>query len=273
MSVDKPIVAVLGCGKLGESLVQGWLEAGLLEAAQVRPTVKSLRRSAELSKRLQVDVGRDNAAAVDGAQVVIIATKPQVVDEVLDSVAEAIRPGTLVISVAAGIGIARIEGRLAEGVGVIRAMPNTPCLLRVGMTVLAPGGHTSEDQIDQARWLFEALGRTTVLDEKHMDAVTALSASGPAFMYVVIEALAEGGVKVGLPRDVATELAAQMAYGSAHMVLHTGSHPALLKDMVTTPAGCTIDGIMQLEEGGLRVTLIKTIVQTTKRASELAGDK
>lgn len=267
----RPTVAVIGCGKLGESLVMGWIESGLLRRDEVRATVRSARRAEALGPRLGIAVGTDNASAASGADVVVIATKPQGVDDVLDSLRETVKPGALVISVAAGVSISRLEARLRPGVSVIRAMPNTPCLLRVGMTVLSPGAHASKPHTDLAQALFTALGRTLVLDEKHMDAVTALSASGPAFIYIIIEALAEGGVKVGLPRDVATELASQMVYGSAHMVLTTGSHPALLKDMVTTPAGCTVDGILELEEGGLRVTLIKAIVQTTRRASELAN--
>jgi pyrroline-5-carboxylate reductase len=137
------------------------------------------------------------------------------------------------------------------------------------MTALCKGVYAGEVQLKEAQRMFDSVGRTLILDEKHMDAVTGLSASGPAFMYIVIESLAEAGVKVGLPRSVATELAAQMTLGSAKMVLETREHPAMLKDIVTTPAGCTIDGILELEEGKLRVTLIKAVVKATQRASEL----
>jgi pyrroline-5-carboxylate reductase len=139
------------------------------------------------------------------------------------------------------------------------------------MTALAPGTHATTDHMAQARKMFDAIGATLILDEKHMDAVTGLSASGPAFVYIIIESFAEGGVKVGLPRDVATQLAAQMVLGAAGMVIKTGEHPAKLKDLVTTPAGCTMDGILELEEGGLRVTLIKAIVRATQRAKELVN--
>ena len=267
---EMPRVVVVGCGKLGETLVMGWLEAGLLDRDHVGASVKTPHRAREVGHRLGLSVSTRSDTLVADADVVVLATKPQVVGEVLAEVGLLLRPGTLLISVAAGVPLARIVAEVTPGVSVIRAMPNTPCLIRTGMTVLAPGRGTSADHTELATRLFQALGRVRVLDEKHMDAVTALSASGPAFVYMVIESLAEGGVKVGLPRDVATELAAQMVLGSAKMVLETGSHPALLKDMVTTPAGCTVDGILELEEGGLRVTLIKAIAATTRRAGELA---
>ena len=160
-----------------------------------------------------------------------------------------------------------------DQVPVVRAMPNTPAAVHCGMTAICGGTHASPHHLEVARTMFDAVGRTIVLDEKHMDAVTGLSASGPAFAYIILESLAEGGVKVGLPRDVATLLAAQMMKGAASVVLETGDHPALLKDAVTTPAGCTIDGILELEEGKLRVTLIKAVVKATSRAGELLFEK
>ena len=150
-------------------------------------------------------------------------------------------------------------------------MPNTPAKLGAGITAICRGSFVTDAQLATAERIFATVGRTVIVDEKHMDAVTGLSGSGPAFLYIIIEALAEAGVNVGLPRDIATELAAQTAYGAARMVLETGSHPALLKDEVTTPAGCTVEGILELEEGGLRVTLIKAVKRATERARELAG--
>jgi len=176
----------------------------------------------------------------------------------------------LVISVAASVPSRLIEQTLNADIPVIRAMPNTPCLLSCGMTALAPGAHATAKHLEMATAMFNMVGRTVVVDEKHMDAVTGLSASGPAYIYIIIESLAEAGVKVGLPRDVATLLAAQTTMGAARVVLETGDHPALLKDSVTTPAGCTVDGLMELEEGKLRVTLIKAVVKATQRAKELA---
>ena len=165
-----------------------------------------------------------------------------------------------------------IESGLAKPVPVVRVMPNTPCLVREGMTAIAAGRHARKEHLELVEALFRPLGRTRVLDEKHMDAVTGLSASGPAFMYVVLEALAEGGLKVGLPRETATELIAQTMLDAAKLALETREHPAKLKDAVTTPAGCTIDGLLELEEGGLRVALIKAVVRATRRAAELQND-
>jgi pyrroline-5-carboxylate reductase len=156
---------------------------------------------------------------------------------------------------------------------VIRAMPNTPSAVGCGMTGICGGSHATAAHLKTARLMFDTVGRTVVVDEKNMDAVTGLSASGPAYAYIILESLAEAGVKVGLPRDVATLLAAQTMKGAASVVLETGDHPALLKDAVTTPAGCTIDGIMELEEGKLRVTLIKAVVKATHRAGELLFEK
>jgi pyrroline-5-carboxylate reductase len=169
--------------------------------------------------------------------------------------------------------MASIEKALGEDVPVVRAMPNTPCAVGAGMTVLCRGRSAGPSDLALASRLFDTVGRTLVLDEKHMDAVTGLSASGPAFIYVILESLAEAGVKMGLPRDVATLLAAQTTLGAAKQVLETGSHPALLKDEVTTPAGCTIDGLLELEEGKLRVTLIKAVVKAAQRARELYPGK
>jgi len=196
-----------------------------------------------------------------------------VVGDVLKEIAPKVGAKTLVISVAASVPTSYIEQRLGGKVAVVRAMPNTPSTVGCGMTGICRGAHAGAEHLEIAQALFNAVGRTVVVDEKNMDAVTGLSASGPAFAYIILESLAEAGVKVGLPRDVATLLAAQTMKGAASVVLETGDHPALLKDAVTTPAGCTIDGIMELEEGKLRVTLIKAVVKATSRAGELLFDK
>ncbi|HLH10172.1 MAG TPA: pyrroline-5-carboxylate reductase [Terriglobales bacterium] len=262
-------LAVLGAGKMGGILVQGFLKHKLATANAIWATLSHAEKVAKRSADLGVRLGTDNREAVRHADVVLVCVKPQTVGEVLDEVKQEMTPEKLVISIAASVPTSFIEARLPARVPVIRAMPNTPSILGAGITGLAAGQSVKPAQMEVARRLFETVGRTVVVDEKHMDAVTALSASGPAYIYIILESLAEAGVKVGLPRDLATLLAAQTTLGAARMVLETGDHPALLKDAVTTPAGCTIDGIMELEEGKLRVTLIKAVVKATQRAKEL----
>lgn len=262
-------LAVLGAGKLGEILIKGLLEAGVIDVANVRVTAGHQERLDAMRERFGVAGTLSNKVAAATADVIILAVKPQTVPIVVAEIGDSLRPSQLLISVAASVSTAFIEKHLAAPVPVIRAMPNTPCLLNKGMTGIAPGKNASAEHLALAKFIFDSVGRSIVVDEKHMDAITGLSASGPAFIYIVIESLAEAGVKVGLPRDIATELAAQTVVGAGSMVLQTGEHPAKLKDTVTTPAGCTIDGILELEEGGLRVTLIKAVVKATQRAKEL----
>jgi pyrroline-5-carboxylate reductase len=272
-------LTVLGAGKLGGILLRAYLKEGLFSANRVTATVRHAERAAALTNQLGVPVSTDNRKAVKGADIILMTVKPQTVAEVLREIALEINAQTLVVSVAASVPTSYLEQQLAASCGeldevpVVRAMPNTPAAIGCGMTAICAGAHAGRDHLEIARSMFDAVGRTVVLDEKHMDAVTGLSASGPAFAYIILESLAEAGVKVGLPRDVATLLAAQMMKGAASVVLETGDHPALLKDAVTTPAGCTIDGILELEEGKLRVTLIKAVVKATSRAGELLFEK
>lgn len=263
-------VAVLGAGKMGSILLQALLREGLLSRETTRATVAHPDRARAMQEKLQVAVLTSNAEAVRKADIIFLCVKPQVVQEVVEEIRDQITPAQLLISVAASVATSQIEAALGKPVPVVRAMPNTPCFLGAGMTGLCKGRYATAEHVQLASALFDVVGRTVTVDEKHMDAVTGLSASGPAFIYIILESLAEAGVKVGLPRDVATLLAAQTTMGAAKVVLETGDHPALLKDAVTTPAGCTIDGILELEEGKLRVTLIKAVVKATQRAKELA---
>jgi len=266
----KKKVAILGSGKLGTILLQSLLHDGLLKAGQTWVTVAHPERARMLKDKFKVHTGTDNREAVRGADIVFLCVKPQVVADVVQEIREEVTHDQLLISVAASVPTDMIERGLEKEVAVVRAMPNTPCVLGAGMTALCKGKFAQKHHLDTATKFFDAVGRTVAVDEKHMDAVTGLSASGPAYIYIILESLAEAGVKVGLPRDIATLLAAQTTLGAARVVLETGDHPALLKDAVTTPAGCTIDGIMELEEGKLRVTLIKAVVKAVQRAKELA---
>jgi pyrroline-5-carboxylate reductase len=264
-------VAVLGSGKMGGILLQAFLKNNLVSADHIFATVQHPDRAQALSVQFGVDVTTDNLAAAQKADVILLGVKPTQVPAVVEQIKPALSSNKLLLSFAASVTTRSIEDAAGQELGVIRAMPNTPAMLAAGVTALCPGRFTSPEQMVLAQKIFQTVGRTVVVDEKHMDAVTGLSGSGPAFLYIIIEALAEAGVNVGLPRDIATLLAAQTTLGSARMVLETGYHPALLKDAVTTPAGCTVDGILELEEGGLRVTLIKAVKRATQRAKELAA--
>ena len=266
-------VAVLGAGKMGGILLQGFLKNNLLGADQVVATVQHEDRAMALSAQFGMTVTTDNLGAAGWADVILLGVKPIQVPALIAEIRPALTPAKVVLSFAASVTTASIEQAAGCDLPVIRAMPNTPAMISAGVTALCAGRFPSAQQMAVAQRIFSTVGRTVVVDEKHMDAVTGLSGSGPAFLYIVIEALAEAGVNVGLPRDVATLLAAQTTLGSARMVLETGYHPALLKDQVTTPAGCTVDGILELEEGGLRVTLIKAVKRATARAKELAWEK
>ena len=269
-SANKMRVAVLGAGKIGSILLQGFIKHGLVLQASAAATVQHPEHARALSRELNLPVTTDNVAAARQADVILIAVKPLVVAEVAAEIRAVLNPHKLVISVAASVPTSSIEKIFNAEIPVVRAMPNTPSIVGEGMTALCRGRYAGARHTETACRLFQSVGKTVVVDEKHMDAVTGLSASGPAFLYIILESLAEAGVKVGLPRETATLLAAQTALGAAKVVLETGHHPALLKDAVTTPAGCTIDGILELEEGKLRVTLIKAVVKATLRARELA---
>lgn len=264
-------IAVLGAGTLGQTLIRGLLDRRIVSARDVTATTRHDATAAAVRKAFGVRASTDNVAAIRGARTVLVAVKPQAAEELLRKIGPAFGREQCVISTVAAVTTGAMESWLGGKPAVVRTMPNTPCRIGEGMTGIAPGRHASREHVARAEAIFGALGRVAVVDEKHMNAVTGLSASGPAFMYVVLESLAEGGVKVGLPRELATELAAQTMAGAARMVLETREHPALLKDAVTTPAGCTIDGLMTLEEGGLRVTLLKAVVEATRRAGELVS--
>lgn len=264
-------VAVIGLGKIGSLLTGAMIRSGAAQAKNVCGTTAHAASAQRAAQELGIRTLADNAAAAKGRDLVILAVKPQSMGKVLDELAGVLAPRQVVLSLAAATTLKFIEGRLRSKTPVLRAMPNLPCLVGQGMTVVCPGRFARPSHLGMAQAIFAAVGRVETIDnEELMDAVTALSGSGPAYGYIIIESLAEGGVKAGLPRLLATTLAAQTMLGAAAMVLQTGEHPAKLKDMVTTPAGTTVDGIMALEDGGLRVALIKAIDAATAKARELS---
>ncbi|MHB8303680.1 MAG: pyrroline-5-carboxylate reductase [Acidobacteriaceae bacterium] len=264
-------VALLGAGKMGGILLQAFLKNSLFLPENICATVQHAARCESLAEQWGVSVTTDNLEAARQSDLVLLGVKPQTVPEVLEQIRPALTAKKMIVSFAASVKTNAIEQAAGVDLAVVRAMPNTPSLVGCGATGLCRGKFVSPEQLALAERIFNSVGRTVTVEEKHMDAVTGLSASGPAYIYIILESLAEAGVKVGLPRDVATLLAGQTVLGAATMMLETGSHPALLKDAVTTPAGCTIDGILELEEGGLRVTLIKAVMRAAQRAKELAS--
>lgn len=264
-------LGVIGVGKLGEALISGLLKQGALSTADISGSVAHEASIERVNKKVGINVSLDNRRVAKESDLLILAVKPQNMHSVLTEIEDVLRPDQLVISVAASVTTSYVEKRLTKEIPVIRAMPNTPAINNAGMTGLCGGKHAKQEHLQMADTIFKCVGEAVFVDESLMDGVTALSASGPAYLYVIIESLAEAGVKLGIPRDTSTFLAAQTMYGAAKMVLESKAHPALLKDMVTTPAGCTIDGLMELEEGKLRVTLIKAVVKAAERARELVN--
>jgi pyrroline-5-carboxylate reductase len=262
-------LAVLGAGKMGGILIEAFVKQGIVSAKDISATVQRTGVDRKTLGGLPITLGTDNRAAVRDADVILLCVKPHFIGQVVEQIKPDLSAEKLLISVAAAVPTEYIERRAGANIPVIRAMPNTPAMVGAGITALAKGKFATQKDVDTARKLFDAVGTTVVADEKNMDAITGLSGSGPAYIYIILESLAEGGVKMGLPRDLATKLAAQTALGAAKMVLETGQHPAILKDMVTTPAGCTVAGIFELEEGGVRVALINAVVKAAKRAKEL----
>jgi pyrroline-5-carboxylate reductase len=262
----------LGAGNMAGAIIDGLLSAKVLPPARVVASDAKRERLEHLHQLRGIRTTGDNCALVRECDVVVLAVKPQAIDKVLTEVGGLVRGDQLVVSVAAGVPIEAIEGRLPAGSHVVRAMPNTPATVLAGATAVASGAHASDGDLRIARELFEAVGRVVTLDESLLDAVTGLSGSGPAYIMLIIEALADGGVKVGLHRDTALLLAAQTVFGSAKLLLETGEHPGRLKDMVTSPGGTAIAGLHTLESGGLRTTLIDAVEVATKRAGELGAD-
>ncbi len=263
--------AFLGAGNMAGAIMRGLLRAGLPNT-QLTATVRRDDHGNDLKKEFGVTVTRDNVAAAKAAEVIVLAVKPQALDKLLTAIAPAIDSSKLIISVAAGVPLAAIERRLGAGARIIRAMPNTPSLVGAGATALAAGDHATPEDLKLATAIFDSVGLTTVVDEYLLDAVTGLSGSGPAYIFLIIDALSDAGVKVGLSRHQALKLAAQTVLGSAKLLLETNAHPGTLKDQVTSPGGTAIAGLHTLEAGGLRTTLIDAVEAATNRARALGEE-
>ncbi|MDE2510460.1 MAG: pyrroline-5-carboxylate reductase [Elusimicrobia bacterium] len=263
-------IAVVGAGHMAGAMIGGMVRSKLVPAKGIVATRRSHDALAELQKKWGVRTTTDNAKAVAEADIIILAVKPQMAKKVLEELAGTIRKGQLVISVMAGIPTSAINKALRVDCPVVRAMPNTPCLVDAGATAIAAGARASDKDLAKAEAVFRSVGLVARLPESALDAVTGLSGSGPVYLYMVIEAMTDGGVKMGIPRAVAAKLAAQTVYGAAKLVLESGKHPAILKDEVTTPGGTAISAIHVLESKGLRSLLIDGIEAATRRSQELA---
>jgi pyrroline-5-carboxylate reductase len=264
-----PRIGFLGAGKMATALGRGWLAAGLASADRMRASDPVAGARETFSAETGIRAGADNRDVVAASDLLVLAVKPQAMKGLLAEIAPAVTARHFVVSIAAGITLRQLADGLGEGRRLARVMPNTPCLVAASASGYAMGGSATAEDAALLDRLLNAVGRAFRLPESLLDAVTGLSGSGPAFVYVMIEALSDGGVRVGLPRDVATVLAAQTVFGAAKMVLDTGAHTGVLKDMVTSPGGTTIAGLHALERSGIRAALMDAVEAATTRAAEL----
>ena len=264
----KKSIGFVGAGNMAEAMIRGLLRGKVFAPGQVTASAPREDRRRELAEKYAIHVTQENREAATQS-IVVLSVKPQILSRVLDEISDSIRAESLVISIAAGVPVAAIQAKLRTGTRVVRAMPNTPALVDAGATAIAGGEHAQESDLDDAKRIFDAVGITVILDESLLDAVTGLSGSGPAYVFLILEALSDAGVKVGLSRRTSQLLAAQTLLGSAKMLLETNEHPGKLKDMVTSPGGTAITGLHTLEHGGVRTTLMNAVEAATRRSREL----
>src|SRR5438552_7248618 len=264
-------IGFVGGGNMAEAMIRGLLRGKVFAPENVIVSGPRDERMRELSGTYAIRGTLDNREAAK-ARIVVLSVKPQILSRVLDEISDAIDPEALVISIAAGVPVEAIQSRLASGTRVVRGMPNTPALVDAAATAIAGGEHARESDLEDARRIFDAIGITVILDESQLDAVTGLSGSGPAYVFLILEALSDAGVKVGLSRRTAQLLAAHTLLRSAKLLLETNEHPGRLKDMVTSPGGTAITGLHTLEHGGVRTTLMNAVEAATQRSRELGAD-
>jgi pyrroline-5-carboxylate reductase len=265
----KEKIGVVGAGKIGAAIVRGVIRAGLVTKDQVMASDVSDPLRGAIAKQLDVKVTPDNGALCDFAEIVILAVKPQIVDPVAKEISKKLGKTKLLVSVAAGVPIARIEANLEKGARVVRVMPNIPCVVGAGAAGFAGGTNSTAADLEKVGAILNSFGVGMPVEEKYLDAVTGLSGSGPAYVFLFMEALADGGVQVGLARDVALKLAMQTVYGAAKMALEGSKHLGELKDEVTSPGGTTIAGLYAMEQKGFHATVMDAVVNATRRSQEL----
>ncbi|MHC1563851.1 MAG: pyrroline-5-carboxylate reductase [Candidatus Hecatellaceae archaeon] len=263
-------IGVIGAGKIGEALISGLLKSGVAAPENLHASDIARQRCDYIAETYGVTCTTDNRKVAEASDVIIVSVQPRDIGRVLEEVGSLLTAEKLLVSTAAGVSVSYILKSLKRSdIQVVRIMPNITVLVREGIIAVAPAGNVTRENLEAVKEIFGSVGKVVVVEERHMDAITGLSGSGPAYIYLIVEALVEAGVKVGLPRELSFLLATQTVLGSARMVLETREHPAKLRELVTTPGGVTIDGIIELEEGKIRTTIIKAVVKATQRAREL----
>ncbi|MFC7320091.1 pyrroline-5-carboxylate reductase [Halobacillus campisalis] len=264
-------IGFLGCGQMGQAMIQGMIDSKVVEAKQISATAVTDETIDFVSDEYGIYISNDNKELAASSDILFLAVKPYIYEGVLQEIRDSVPEDTIIVTVAAGITLAKINDAFDFNVKVVRSMPNTPSLVGAGMSVLCPNDFVTEEDLASVKEIFESFGEAEVIEEKLMDAVPAVSGSSPAFVYMFIEAMADAAVQQGFPRDKAYKLAAQSVQGAAKMVLETGRHPGELKDTVCTPGGTTIEGVTKLEETGLRNSIIQAMNACTARAKQLSG--
>ncbi|MBI5182869.1 MAG: pyrroline-5-carboxylate reductase [Nitrospinae bacterium] len=271
--LKKKNVAFIGAGNMAEALIKGLLKADFIDPKNIWASDIRTDRLDYLRGLYKIKTTTDNSEAVQKVDIVILAVKPQILSKVVRGIIDVLDEPKLIISIAAGVPISAIQKVVDRKLRIIRAMPNTPALVQEGATALAYSENASQEDIKIAQQIFDAVGKTVIVDEDLIDAVTGLSGSGPAYIFLIIDSLADAGVKMGLSRDISMILSVQTVLGAAKLVLETGKHPGQLKDMVTSPGGTAIAGLHTLEEGGLRTTMINAVEVATLKSKELGRNQ
>lgn len=262
-------IGFIGAGKMAQAIINGMLKTDFEKPENIRAFEPDGKIAKNVNSEFNIKICANNIELAQKSEVILLCVKPHLVKVVLNEIKNFLKPETIIISVAAGVSTSKIEDIIKLNIPVIRVMPNTPALVGEGMSALCRGKNCSESDMDFSLNLFSKLGRAIEIEERLINAVTGISGSGPAFMYTIIEALADGGLKLGLKKEIAIELAAQTAIGAAKMILETGKHPSVLKDEVTTPAGCTAEGLYVMQENKISASLINTVIKTAERAERL----
>lgn len=267
--MDKPKVAVIGAGKMGEAIIAGLLKSDEYGPKEIQAVEVVESRRQYISETYSVKCLNDVKKVVDFGDIILLAVKPGVVGKVLEEIGPLMKGRKVLVSIAAGVTLEFMKKFIPTKVPIVRVMPNLACSVREAMVTYCPTSNITKEELSMVTGMLSLLGRTMRLDEKYLNLATGLVGSGPAYIYVLIDALADAGVRLGLPKDVSITLAAQTTLGAAKMVVETGEHPIKLKDKVATPAGTTVEGLLELERGGLRCTIISAVTKAAERAREL----